>query len=82
MYIAENDAVPCGCIAITHTDESTAQIRFYFIEQEMRGKGAGHRLIDLAIGFCRKMKYKQVFLWGHSVHSMPPGTCMPAAGSG
>jgi GNAT superfamily N-acetyltransferase len=66
MYIAEKDAVPCGCIAITHADETTAQLRFYFIEQEMRGKGAGHRLIDRAIGFCREMKYKQVFLWTFS----------------
>ena len=66
MYIAEHDRVPCGCIAITHTDEMTAQLRFYFIEQELRGRGAGHRLIDLAIGFCREKAYGRVFLWTFS----------------
>ncbi|RPI40577.1 MAG: GNAT family N-acetyltransferase [Methanoregulaceae archaeon] len=66
MYIAENDALPCGCIAITHTDDGTAQIRFYFIEQELRGRGAGHQLIDRAIDFCRDAKYGRIFLWTFS----------------
>jgi len=66
MYIAENDALPCGCIAITHTDDGTAQIRFYFIKQELRGRGAGHQLIDRAIDFCRDAKYGRIFLWTFS----------------
>jgi GNAT superfamily N-acetyltransferase len=66
MYIAENDGVPCGCIAITHADDATAQLRFYFLEQELRGKGTGHRLIDLAIGFCKEKKYRRIFLWTFS----------------
>ena len=66
MYIAEHDHVPCGSIAIAHADDGTAQLRFYFIERELRGKGAGHQLIDRAIGFCRNAKYGRVFLWTFS----------------
>jgi N-acetylglutamate synthase-like GNAT family acetyltransferase len=66
MYILENNTVPCGCIAIAYAGDATAQLRFYFIEPEMRGKGAGHRLIDLALRFCREKKYRHVFLWTFS----------------
>lgn len=63
MYISEQDEAPCGCIAITHTDEGAAQLRFFFMEKECRGMGAGRRLIDCAIGFCRDVQYERVFLW-------------------
>ncbi len=66
MYILENNTVPCGCIAITSVGDDTAQLRFYFIEPEMRGKGAGHRLIDLALYFCKEKEYRHVFLWTFS----------------
>lgn len=66
MYIAEREGIPCGCIAITHTEDRTAQLRFYFMEKKFRGMGAGRRLIDLAIGFCREAEYERVFLWTFS----------------
>lgn len=66
MYIAERDGTPCGCIAITHTDDGPAQLRFYFMKKELRGNGTGHRLIDRAIRFCREAKYERVFLWTFS----------------
>jgi GNAT superfamily N-acetyltransferase len=66
MFIAEHNRIPCGCIAITHADDRTAQLRFYFMEQELRGNGAGRRLIDRAIGFCQDAKYERVFLWTFS----------------
>ena len=66
MYILENYGVPSGCIAIMHVDEATAQLRFYFLTPEMRGLGAGRKLIDRAIDFCRQKKYEHVFLWTFS----------------
>ena len=67
MFIAGHNRVPCGCVAIAHTDDGTAQLRFYFIEKELRGNGAGHRLIDRAIDFCRDAKYNRVLLWTFSM---------------
>ena len=66
MNILENEGVPVGCIAITHVDTATAQLRFFFIESEMRGRGGGHRLMNLAISFCREKKYERMFLWTFS----------------
>jgi GNAT superfamily N-acetyltransferase len=79
MYILEKDRRPSGCIAITHVDELTAQLRFFFVEPAVQGRGAGRMLLGRAIGFCREKPYRQVFLWTFS-------TLMPArhlyAGSG
>jgi GNAT superfamily N-acetyltransferase len=66
MYILEKNNVPSGCIAITHVDEATAQLRFYFLEPAMRGQGAGRKLFDRAIDFCREKKYEHVVLWTFS----------------
>lgn len=66
MYIAEREGTPCGCIAITHTEDMTAQLRFFFMETAFRGRGAGRQLIDLAIEFCRDAEYESVFLWTFS----------------
>jgi len=63
MYILETRGLPTGCIAITHAGPATAQLRFFFVEPELRGAGAGHRLMDMAIDFCHVKKYKRVFLW-------------------
>jgi GNAT superfamily N-acetyltransferase len=66
MFILDNNGVPLGCIAITHVDEATAQLRFFFLEPEIRGLGAGRKLIDQAIDFCKEKKYRRVFLWTFS----------------
>jgi len=66
MYILRSDGVRSGCIAITHTGAATAQLRFFFLEPAVRGRGAGHLLMDRAIGFCKKKKYGRVFLWTFS----------------
>ncbi|HSA38173.1 MAG TPA: GNAT family N-acetyltransferase [Methanoregula sp.] len=66
MYILENYGVPSGCIAIKHVDGATAQLRFYFLEPELREQGAGRKLMDLVIDFCREKKYQHVVLWTFS----------------
>lgn len=66
VYILEANNNQAGCIAITHIDDVTAQLRFFFIEANLRGLGAGNKLINMAINFCREKKYKRVFLWTFS----------------
>jgi Transcriptional regulators len=66
VYILEANGSLSGCIAIAHADDVTAQLRFFFVESALRGLGAGRRLIDMAISFCREKEYRQVFLWTFS----------------
>lgn len=63
MLILECKGNPAGCVAVTHTDKDTAQLRYFFLEPELRGLGAGKKLLDMALNFCIEKGYHHVFLW-------------------
>ena len=63
LYILESAGAPAGCVAVTHTDAKTAQLRYFFLEPELRGLGAGQKLFDKALDFCRERGYHRAFLW-------------------
>lgn len=62
LKILECNGVPAGSIAIARVDEATAQLRFFMLEPEMRQRGYGNRLMDMALAFCREKGYRKVFL--------------------
>ncbi|WP_455655157.1 bifunctional helix-turn-helix transcriptional regulator/GNAT family N-acetyltransferase [Phascolarctobacterium sp.] len=63
MFILECNGSPAGCIAITHIQNDTAQLRYFFLEPEMRGLNLGLSLLNKALDFCRAQKYSHIFLW-------------------
>lgn len=63
MFILECNGNASGCIAITHTADHMAQLRYFFLEPELRGLGAGTTLLNTALEFCHLKKYSHVFLW-------------------
>ena len=62
LNILECNGVPAGSIAIAKVDDETAQLRFFMLEPEMRQRGFGNKLMDMALQFCRDKRYKKVFL--------------------
>jgi len=52
-----------GTIAVAKADDHTAQLRWFLIEPEVRGKGLGHRLMKTAVDFCNEKGYSHAFLW-------------------
>lgn len=62
LKILECNGVPAGSIAIAKIDNATAQLRFFMLEPEMRQRGYGNRLMDMALDFYQKKGYKKVFL--------------------
>lgn len=62
LNILECNGVPAGSIAIAKSNDGTAQLRFFMLEPEMRQRGYGNRLMDMALDFCRSKGYKKVFL--------------------
>lgn len=62
LKILECNGVPAGSIAIAKVDDSTAQLRFFMLEPEMRQRGYGNRLMDMALDFCSEKGYEKVFL--------------------
>ena len=63
IWIAENGNEFIGCIAIAKLKSKTAQLRWYIIKDNYRGKGIGRDLINKAIEFAVEMKYSKIILW-------------------
>jgi uncharacterized protein YhfF/GNAT superfamily N-acetyltransferase len=51
-----------GSIAIDGADPAGAQLRWFIVDDAMRGRGLGRRLIDAAMGFCRRAGHRAVGL--------------------
>lgn len=62
ILIAEVDGQRLGSIAIAKSDDKMAQLRFFLLEPEARGKGIGKKLIENALEFCREKGYTHIFL--------------------
>jgi GNAT superfamily N-acetyltransferase len=54
-----------GAIAIdgTKASDTGAHLRWFIVSDAFRGSGLGRKLIETALGFCRQMAYKTVYLW-------------------
>ena len=54
-----------GSITIdgVHGEREGAHLRWFIVSDALRGKGAGNRLINTAISFCRSKGYNKIFLW-------------------
>lgn len=63
IWVAESNGVVVGVIAIVKANDSTAQLRWFLVEPQMRGRGLGHKFMKTVIDFCKKRNYKNVFLW-------------------
>ncbi len=63
VWVAENNGQIVGSIAAVSTEEGVAQLRWFLIEPEYRGSGLGRRLLATAMEYCKRKKYRQVYLW-------------------
>jgi len=46
-----------------HAEKEGAHLRWFIVSDILRGKGAGNRLMNEAIDFCRNKKYQRIYLW-------------------
>ena len=63
LWLAEAEGRLLGAIAIVGRDEGAAQLRWFLVHPDGRGRGLGRRLLDEALAFCRDAGYSSVFLW-------------------
>jgi GNAT superfamily N-acetyltransferase len=56
-----------GCVAILRAEvpvaSETAQLRWFLVEPEMRGRGLGRLLLAEALAFSRRAGYDRAVLW-------------------
>jgi GNAT superfamily N-acetyltransferase len=60
--VEQGDAIK-GCIAVVKSDEVTAQLRWFLLHPQLRGKGIGTKLINDAILFTKKQGYTTIYHW-------------------
>ncbi len=63
LWVAETDTTLVGSIAIVKADEDVAQLRWFLVESQARGKGLGKKLLHEAIEFCKRQNYQKLILW-------------------
>lgn len=60
FFIASDNGVIIGTVAIKQEDERTALLRRLFVETAYRRRKIGGQLIDRAIEFCRDVGYEEL----------------------
>ena len=65
MWVGVAGGQTVGFVAVHHVADRPgwAQLRWFFVEKDFRGRGLGSRLLEIVVSFCKKAGYEGVFLW-------------------
>jgi GNAT superfamily N-acetyltransferase len=64
LWIVEKDQRIAGSIGIVGREGSeNAQLRWFLLAPDLRGRGIGRQLMHAALQFCADQKFQSVFLW-------------------
>src|SRR5262249_49902412 len=63
LWLAEGDGRPARAGALVAATEREAQLRWYLVDPQARGRGLGAALLREAVDFCRERGFASVFLW-------------------
>jgi DNA-binding MarR family transcriptional regulator/GNAT superfamily N-acetyltransferase len=66
-WIAELDGERVGSVMLVKRSDEEGQLRLLMVEDKARGYGLGTRLVEECIAFARRVGYRKVILWTHSI---------------
>ncbi len=62
FLVAEAEGRIIGTCGVKADGDQTAILRRFFVDPSQRGQGVGRGLLDQALAFCRKKKFKEVVI--------------------
>lgn len=63
IWVLDINGVLKGSIGIVKVSNEIAQLRWFLLESDQRGKGYGKQLVQEAIDFCKANNYETISLW-------------------
>ncbi|MGQ9693514.1 MAG: GNAT family N-acetyltransferase [Thermodesulfobacteriota bacterium] len=66
LWLAEKGRSIIGSIGIVDQREGMAQLRWFLVHPNYRGRGLGRNLLQKALDFCRQVPYSLIYLWTFS----------------
>ena len=63
IWLARAHGRIIGSVAIVGRSKLEAQLRWFFVHPQYRGRGIGKNLLTEALQFSKRRKYRSVFLW-------------------
>jgi N-acetylglutamate synthase-like GNAT family acetyltransferase len=67
VWIAEVNGQFAGCVALIGRGADRAQLRWFLVEPEFRGRGIGKGLVRVLLDHCREAGAKNIYLWTLSI---------------
>jgi GNAT superfamily N-acetyltransferase len=66
VWVVIEDARPCGALTIDgprpESGREAARLRFFILDESLRGRGLGRSMMSQAMQFCRDQRYRRLFL--------------------
>ncbi len=69
IWIVEHEGEIAGCLAVVEASADEAQLRWFLLDPEIRGRGVGRYMFEDALSFCRAAGYRRAFLLTIDVHT-------------
>jgi len=63
VWICEQGDRIIGFLLLMHRANNMAQLRYFYLEPEFRGRGLGNELMKLFVAFAEKCGYRAAYLW-------------------
>jgi len=63
IWLLENQSGLKGCVALVRNSDEESQLRWFYVDESLRGQGYGQQLINLLITFAVEKNYQRIILW-------------------
>jgi ribosomal protein S18 acetylase RimI-like enzyme len=63
LWLVERRGRIVASVAIVGRARATAQLRWYLVHPDFRGRGLGRRLLRAAVRFCKSRGRRRIYLW-------------------